>query len=58
MLKLADRNCPKPPISKQYYLLHSFATENTTVFSRRETNETTVPSLLLGIFPLADIYEN
>jgi len=58
MLKLVDRNCLKPPISKQCYLLQTFATENTAVFSRRDTYETIVSNLLLGIFPLADIYEN
>jgi len=58
MLKLVNRNCQKPPIGKQYYLLQTFATENTAVFSRRDTYETIVLSLLLGIFLLADIYEN
>jgi len=58
MLKLVDRNCLKPPISKQYYLLQTFATENTAVFSRRDTYGIIVSSLLLGIVPLANIYEN
>jgi len=58
MSKLVDRNCLKPPISKQYYLLQTFAPENTTVYSRRDTYEIIVSSLLLGIFPQANIYEN
>jgi len=35
MLKLADRNCPKPPISNQYYLPQTFTTKNTAVFLQR-----------------------
>jgi len=42
MLKLVNRNCLKPPIGKQYYLLQTFTTENTAVFSRRDTYETIV----------------
>jgi len=55
MLKLVDRNCPKP-LSKQFYPLQTFPTENTAVFSRRDTYETIDSSLLLRIFPLADVY--
>jgi len=58
MLIHVDRNWLKPPISKQYYLLQTFATENTAVLSRRDTYEIIVSSILLGIFPLANIYEN
>jgi len=53
MLKLVDRNCLKPPISKQYYLFQTFATENTAVLSRRDTYEIIVS----GTFTLANIYE-